>query len=130
MVLRAARGFSLLELTLVIAIIGVLLGVVAVSVGGMGNKAKVRATEASMSTIKSALDSYNLEYSAFPPDLRTLAVTKILDASKPLKDGWKRDFQYDPRGRSKEQPYILMSAGEDGVAGNEDDIDLWQVLQK
>ncbi len=127
---RAARGFSLLELTLVIAIIGVLTAVVALNVGGLGGKAKIRSTEAGLSNIQTALNSYHLEYSAYPPDLRTLVTAKIMSADRPMLDGWKRDFYYDPRGRSKDQPYILMSSGEDGVSGNEDDIDIWTMLQK
>ncbi len=127
---RTAHGFSLLELTLVIAIIGVLTAVVALNVGGLGVKAKIRSTEAGLSNIQTALNSYHLEHSAYPPDLRTLVTTKIMSADRPMLDGWKRDFYYDPRGRSKDQPYILMSSGEDGVSGNEDDIDIWTMLQK
>jgi general secretion pathway protein G len=127
---RASRGFSLLELTLVIAIIGVLTAVVAFSLGGLGGRAKVRATEASLSTIQTSIKSYHLEYSSYPPDLLTLVSAKYLDRDKPLNDGWSKPFYYDPRGRSKEQPYVLMSAGEDGVSGNEDDIDVWTMLQK
>ncbi len=127
---RSARGFSLLELTLVIAIIGVLTAVVAFSMGGMGGRAKARQTEASLSTITTAIKAYHLEYSSYPPDLQTLVNAKFLDRDKPLNDGWSKPFYYDPRGRSKEAPYVLMSAGEDGVSGNEDDIDVWTMLQK
>lgn len=127
---RSARGFSLLELTLVIAIIGVLTAVVALNLGGLGGRAKTRATEASLTTIQTSIKAYHLEYSAYPPDLQTLITTKFLDRDKPLNDGWQKAFFYDPRGRSKDQPYVLMSSGEDGVSGNEDDIDIWTMLQK
>lgn len=120
----AARGFSLLELMLVLAIIGILMSVVAINVLGAGKTAKEKATKASMDTIKNALTAYNLEMSAFPPTLEALK-PKFLDASKALKDAWGRDFTYDPRGRTRDQPYILGSAGEDGVLGNSDDIDVW-----
>lgn len=125
---RFAPGFSMLELMLVLAIIGILMAVAAVSVGGIGGRAKKRATEASLATIKTALAEYNLNHSAYPADLRSLVTAKYLE-DKSLKDGWKKDFVYDPRGgvNNRERPYILGSGGEDGVVGNEDDIDVWNV---
>ena len=124
----ARPGFSLLEIMLVLAIIGVLMAVVAVNVVGAGDRAKKRASEASMAVIKSALQSYNLENNSYPPDLRTLVTAKFLEDGK-LKDGWGRDFLYDPRGRSKEQPFILGSAGSDQQPGNEDDLSVWTTNQ-
>lgn len=119
------RGFSLIELTLVLAIMGVLIAVASFNLLGQGEKAKARATQTSMATIRTALDQYNLDHSAFPPDLATLQTMKLMDANKPLQDGWNRPLVYDPRGRSKEQPYILGSNGPDGLAGTEDDISVW-----
>lgn len=121
---RMARGFSLLELTLVLAIIGILMAVAAVNILGQGAKAKISATKATINTVSSALKQYNLEYSAYPADLRTLVSAKLLE-NKPIRDGWQRDLYYDPRGRNKDQPYILGSSGDDGVMGNEDDINVW-----
>ncbi len=122
---RARAGFSLIELTLVLAIMGVLIAVASFNLLGQGEKAKARATSTTMATIRTALDQYNLDHSAFPPDLKTLQNAKLLDANKPLVDGWNRELVYDPRGRSKEQPYILGSNGADGAAGTEDDISVW-----
>jgi len=122
----STRGFSLLELMLVLAILGVLMSVAAVNVLGTGQRAKIKATRTSLDTIRTALNSYNLEYSSFPPTLGTLTAIKpaFLDDTKKLKDAWDGDFFYDPRGRG-EQPYLLGSSGEDKVPGNEDDIDVW-----
>jgi len=124
---RSARGFSLLELMLVLAIIGVLMAVAAVNVLGTGTRAKIRATKASLATIQSALNSYSLEYSSFPPVLGMLTTVKpsFLDDSKKLKDSWEMDFYYDPQGTSKERPYRLGSYGDDKLPGTEDDIDIW-----
>jgi len=121
---RSAKGFSLLELTLVLAIIGILIAAAAYNLAGAGAKAKTKVTKASLSTIKGALTSYNIEHSSYPANLQGLITGKFLE-DKALKDAWGREWLYDPRGRSREQPYMLGSAGEDGVAGNEDDIDVW-----
>lgn len=121
---RAARGFSLLELMLVLAIIGILMAVAAVNILAGGDRAKRRATQASMSTIKGQLMDYNLNANTFPPQLQTLVTAKFLD-DKALKDGWGNDFFYSPTGRDKDHPFILQSPGPDHQLGTEDDIDVW-----
>lgn len=121
---RVARGFSLLELTLVLAIIGILMAVAAVNILGQGTKAKIGATKATINVVGNALKQYNLDNSAYPQDLRSLISAKLLD-NKKIQDGWKRDLYYDARGRNKDQPFILGSSGEDGIIGNEDDINIW-----
>lgn len=127
----AARGFSLLELMLVLAILAVLTAVVAFNMSGSAAKAKATATKTSMGTIKSALDSYQLDYNAYPPELRILQMgaRPVLDPTKPLKDGWDRDYFYSP------QPYEtnvfqLISLGEDGQASTPDDINVWTMHLK
>ena len=110
---RQAKGFSLLELTLVLAIIGILIAAAAYTLVGASSRAKTQVTKSSMSTIKGALSSYNIQHSSYPPTLQTLITTKFLD-DKPLKDAWGREWMYDPRGRSRDQPYMLGSGGEDG----------------
>lgn len=121
---RLARGFSLLELTLVLVIIGILIAAAAVNIVGAGARAKARVTRASLATIKQALTTYNLEVGGYPPALNALITSKMLE-DKSLKDGWNQAFLYDPRGRNKEQPYLLGSVGEDASPNTEDDIDVW-----
>jgi general secretion pathway protein G len=129
---RSVRGgFSLIELMLVLAIIGVLMAVAAVSLTGMGARAKIKATRASLQTIQTALGNYQLEYSSYPPALAFLTTVKppFLDDTKKLKDGWDADFFYSPNGVSRERPYSLGSYGEDKQPGTEDDIDVWTMLR-
>ncbi len=122
----AARpGFSLLELTLVLAIMGVLIAVAAVSLSGQGERGKTRATEMTLTTVKNQVMSYHLEYSSYPPDLRTLVTTKFLEDGK-LSDGWNKPLIYDPRPVG-ERPFVLGSGGPNGVVGDADDIDVWRI---
>lgn len=120
---RALPGFSLLELTLVLAIIGILVAMVAVNVAGAGTRAKTKATKAMLETIGTTLKTYNLEYSSYPPSLETLTTIKppMLDANKNQKDAWDSAFVYEPRGRGEEK-FTLLSIGEDKTPGTEDDI--------
>jgi general secretion pathway protein G len=122
-------GFSLLELMLVLAIIGVLTAVAAYSVFGQGERAKRKATRASMDVIKHALDQYHLEKSAWPPSLGalTMGTTPYLDKDKPLVDGWKQPFLYQTPG-SNGHDFDLISKGGNGVyeGGNGDDVDFWK----
>ncbi len=110
---RLAPGFSLLEIVLVLAIIGILLSVVALNVSGFGARGKIRATEASMRTIKTTLDSYHLEYSAYPPTLDVLQTINppMLPTNAPIQDGWKMPYHYKPGINAQSQPYTLISFG-------------------
>lgn len=118
-----ARAFSLLELMLVLAIIGVLMAVAAVNILGAGDRAKVRATMATMETIKNQLAAYQLDNSAYPPDLQTLVKAKFLEDKK-IADGWGRAFYYAIPGMN-EKPYDLISTGSDANGGTGDDINVW-----
>jgi general secretion pathway protein G len=116
-------GFSLIELMLVIAIIATLTAVVAIRVASQGDKAKRQASIASMTVIKTALESYNLDQSAYPPNLKTLVNAKVLEDGN-LADGWKTEFYYQTPGLG-DKPYQLISFGADKQATTADDIDVW-----
>src|SRR3954465_9626816 len=124
---RCRPGFSLMELMLVLAIMGILMAVVAINVLGVGQSARIRASKASLMTIKNALSSYHLSEASYPPDLRTLTTMKppLLEGSR-LLDAWKVDFIYAPHGPdASSQPFVLGSAGPNKVVGDEDDINVW-----
>ena len=128
-----ARGFSLLELTLVIAIMGVLMAIAAVNLIGGADDAKIQATKSSMRTIKDALQSYQTRNNSYPPTLATLITgTSQLQLGADL-DSWDQPFYYSPVGRNgapKEQGFTLISGGPDTQMGTEDDIDVWVALAR
>lgn len=121
---RARRAFSLLEITLVLAIIGVLMAVAAVNVIGGAERAKIRATKASMQTVVTQLKTYHLDNNKYPESLLLLVTAQPAYLEKLPKDGWDRDFYFRTPGRNN-RPYDLISLGQDGEANTEDDLDYW-----
>jgi general secretion pathway protein G len=124
---RAPRpGFSLIELTLVVAIMGVLIAVVTYNIVGKSAQAEKKATEASLTTLRNAIDSYRVTHKLYPATLQDLVATKEINAG--MKDAWKREFFYSNQGRpGTDQAYLLSSSGPDGAAGTEDDISVWDI---
>ena len=124
---RALPGFSLLELTLVLAIMGVLMAVAAVNIIGSGKRANIRATKTSMHTIASTLKDYYLNNaSTYPPSLETLVQQDFLEKQS-LTDAWNEPFWYAPSKDVSGGDFQLMSYGPDKEAGTEDDINYWDV---
>ncbi len=128
-----ARGFSLLELTLVIAIMGVLMAIAAVNLIGGADDAKIKATKSSMGIIKTQLQKYYTDHNVYPPSLMTLITeTRLLQEGANL-DPWDREYYYSPVGKPnapREQGFTLISMGPDGESGTEDDIDIWIALAR
>jgi prepilin-type N-terminal cleavage/methylation domain-containing protein len=124
-----ARGFSLLELTLVVAMIAVLMAVAVVSFPGILGRTRVRATLASMNTIKTAINSYFGSYSINPPTLAALqgGTNPFLERNMVLEDGWKQPFIYAPAGQGPDHPFELISKGPDQKFQTADDINVWSV---
>lgn len=122
---RGWAGFSLMELTAVVLIMGILAGVVVVAIGPKLFKARVTSTKTSMKTLKNELQAYYHEHTSFPATLNELDV----DESVPILDAWDREFYYKatPEG---ERPFLLISNGKDGKPNTIDDIDVWTMNLK
>lgn len=121
---RRRGGFTLIEMMLVLAIIGMMAGVAVWSMSGTAEQSRISTTKQSMRTIESALNSYQLNTGQYPPSITVLAQGTTAYIKKVPKDGWKRDFMYSVPGSSG-KAFNLYSLGKDGEAGTADDVDVW-----
>lgn len=116
-------GFSLIEITAVILLIGILAAGAAIAILPQVARAKVNATRNSMNTIKTAINSYMVEHSQAPQSLQEL-IPDYLEQGSDM-DAWKTGYYYalTPGGQ---HPYILYSAGPDkDMTTADDNLDLW-----
>lgn len=129
-----ARGFTLLELLVVMVIIGLLAGYVGPKFFGQIGKSEVKAAKAQIDALQKSLDQYRLDVGRYPSTDQGLAVLVTKPADEPKwqgpylskavpKDPWGNDYQYRSPGEHGE--YDLLSFGKDGRPGGEgEDADL------
>ncbi len=123
---RRPEGFSLIEIMVVVAIIGTLLGLVAWKLLGSKHSADVTATRARMQNIRTALELYRLDAKKFPTAEAGLKALTVPPANRSegyldepdLLDAWGNPIQYAVPGPGG-KPYDLVSFGYDGTAGGE-----------
>lgn len=122
------RGFTLLELMLVLAILVVLAGVVGVNIFGAQDDAYNKTTEMQLQGLKDNIKLYRLKTNAMPDSLDALVngpsdATLKAKFGNPIidevpKDAWGNEINYTLNGGSFE----LRSGGADGQTGSDDDV--------
>ncbi|MCX6995939.1 MAG: type II secretion system major pseudopilin GspG [Kiritimatiellaeota bacterium] len=124
---QAARaGFTLIEIMLVVVIIGLLAGIVSVSIPKHLEKARHNKARADIDGLGVAINSYYMDTGKYPPNLDSLVQgdEPYLDKGIP-KDPWGNDYQYTYPSAHKPFKYDIKSLGFDGVE-SDDDIANWK----
>lgn len=106
------RGFTLLELLVVMVIIGLLAGYVAPQYFSQIGKSEVKAARAQIDALVKALDQYRLDTGHYPSMEQGLASLVTRPANEPKWDGpyLRRSLPDDPWGK----PYVYRVPGERG----------------
>jgi general secretion pathway protein G len=113
--MKTQRGFSLVEILVVLVILGLLVSVVAPTVLNQADDARIKKVYADFANIETALKLYRLDNYVYPSSeqgLEALVVASSLDPEPRnfKKGGYLEQIPMDPWGR----PYLYLSPGEQG----------------
>lgn len=138
---KAASGFTLTELLIVLVIIGLLAALVGPTLYQRINPAKQSVARAQIENFMTALDSYFLDVGRFPTAQQGLAVLRARPESEGKWNGpylkkeipgdpWGNPFVYRAPGRNG--GYEIVSYGADGKEGGEGenaDVNSWEAAK-
>jgi general secretion pathway protein G len=127
------RGFTLIEIVVVIVVLGLLAALVAPNVFRHVSVARSTAARSQVEMLGAALDGYRLDNASYPTGAQGLAALRTPPTGEPRAPNWRgpylsKDVPLDPWGRPyvyrspgtvNPSSYDLLSLGRDGREGGE-----------
>src|SRR5690606_14912386 len=112
---HSARGFTLIEIMVVMVILGLLVAIVGPNIMGRSDQARVTAAETQLKTLSQALDMYRLDNSHYPSTQQGLEALVARPSGTPEPKNWgpenyMNSIPEDPWGNE----YQYISPGTEG----------------
>lgn len=135
--IKKNKGFTLLEVMIVLAILGMIIGMVSSNLIGSSDDAKIQSTAIEIRNLESVLDMYKLKAGSYPTTEQGLEALVSAPEIEPIPRNYPEEGFIDRLPEDKwGNTYILISPGEtgkydlysmgpDGQEGTEDDIGNW-----
>lgn len=113
---NAQRGFSLIEILVVLVIMGLLISIIAPNVLGRADEARVQKVFADFSAIETGLRMYRLDNFSYPSSEQGLRALTERPTLAPVPANWRSEgylesLPIDPWGN----PYLYLSPGMNGA---------------
>ena len=123
-------GFTLIEIMAVVIIMGLLMGIVGVTVFGRVDDARIATARIQLKQVENALEFYRMDSSHYPTteqglkalieapaDARRYPPGGYLKNRDGLLDPWENPFEYQSPGSHNEHTFDVWSLGADGASG-------------
>lgn len=131
---RRRRGFTLLEMVIVLGIIAMILGGAIFAMKGIGDAAKLKQVDADFQSFSNALAMYKLNAGSFPTTQQGLKALTEKPTTTPVPrrwvqvmtkvnpDPWGAEYGYRYPGKKRANDFEMISKGPDGLDNTEDDL--------
>ena len=135
---RREKGFTLIEMLIVMVILGLLAALVGPRMFGKVGKSKQKAAKAQIALFETALDTYRLDTSKYPTTDQGLQALRVKPSGVERWDGpylpkevpldpWGHAYQYRSPGEHGDFDIVSLGAdGSEGGQGEDEDVVSWK----